>query len=78
MAVSLLSLALFVVRPGLDVEIEQRRAQRFAVRIERQRPRHAAAERLVHDEIQRRQIGQFIANHLALDNAGEMRLHPRA
>ena len=31
----------------LDLQIEQRRAQRFAVGIERERPRHAAAERPV-------------------------------
>src|SRR6478609_3573348 len=69
---------LLVVRTGLNVEIEQRRAQRFAVSVERQRPRHAAAERLGHDEIQRRQIGKFIADHLTLHNAGKMRLHPFA
>src|SRR5436190_13801455 len=79
MVFSLLAWApLLVVRTGLNVEIEQRRAQRFAVSVECQRPRHTAAERLGHDEIQRRQIGQFIADHLALDNAGEMRLHPLA
>src|ERR1700712_4220009 len=52
-----LVLALFVVVRGRNVEIEQRRAQRFAMRIERQRARHAATERLVHHEIQRGQIG---------------------
>ena len=37
--------SLFVARSSLNVEIEQRRAQRLAVRVQRQRPRHAAAER---------------------------------
>ena len=61
----------------VDIEIEQRRTQRFAVRIQRQRARHAASQRLVHHEIQRGQIGQFITNHLALNNTREMRFHPR-
>src|SRR6478735_5439460 len=79
MLFSLLAWApLLVVRTGFNVEIEQRRTQRFAVSIERQRPCYAAAERLGHDEVQRRQVRQFIANHIALDNAGKMRLHPFA
>ena len=65
-------------KAGVDLQIEQRRTQRFAVRVERQRPRHAAAERAGHHEIQRGDIGQLIADHLAFDNTGKMRLHPRA
>ena len=44
------------------------------MRIERQRPRHAASQRPVHHEVQRRDFGQLIADNLAFDNAGEVRL----
>src|SRR5215470_17489049 len=60
----------------LDLEIEQRGAERLAVGVERQRARHPAAQRIAHDEIQRREGRQLITHHLAFDNAGEMRLHP--
>ncbi len=50
----------------------------FTMRIERQRPRYAAARRAGHDEIQRRNVGQLVAHHLALDHAFEMGLDPRA
>ena len=46
--------------------------------VERQRPRHAAAERAGHHEVQRCDIGQLIADHRAFDHAGKMRLHPFA
>src|SRR5258708_33684182 len=45
------------------------------MRVERQRPRDAAAERLGHHEVQRGDVGQLIAHHLAFDHAGEMRLY---
>ena len=41
---------------GFDLQIEQRRTQGFPMRVERQRPRHAAAERLCHHEIQRGKV----------------------
>src|ERR1700688_232319 len=44
---------LVIVRNRLDLQIEQRGAQGFAMRIERQRSRDAAAQRLAHDKIQR-------------------------
>src|SRR6202012_1775043 len=62
------------IKIAVNVEIEQRRAQRFAVRVERQRPRHAATERLVHDKIQCRDIGQLVAHYVAFDYASKMRL----
>ena len=46
--------------------------------VKRQRPRHAAAQRLAHDEIQRGNVGQFVADDLAFDNTGKMRLHALA
>src|ERR1700730_2149129 len=58
-----------------DFEVEQRGAQRLTVRVERQRTRHAAPERLVHHKIQRRDVRQLITHHAAFDNAGEMRFH---
>ena len=47
------------------------------MRVQRQRSRHPATQGVAHDKIQRGNIGQFISHHLALDNAGEMRLHAR-
>src|ERR1700738_3132916 len=44
---------LAIVRNRLDLQIEQRGAQRFAMRVERQRSRDAAAQRLAHDKVQR-------------------------
>src|ERR1700688_773471 len=44
---------LVIVRNRLDLQIEQRGAQRFAMRVERERSRDAAAQRLVHDKVQR-------------------------
>src|SRR6202011_6021604 len=69
---------LFGVRGGFDLQIEQRRTQGFAVGIERQRPRHPAAERAGHHEIQRRNVGKLIADNLAFDNTRKMRPDPRA
>src|SRR6266481_2454176 len=69
---------LFVVGSWLDLQIEQRGAQGFAVGIERQRPGYASAERLGHHKIQRRNVEQLIAHHLAFDNAGKMRFDTRA
>src|SRR6266404_4525581 len=69
---------LFVVGSGLDLQIEQRGAQGFAVGVERQRPCYATAERLGHHKIQRGNVGQLIAHHLAFDNAGKMRFDTRA
>src|ERR1700732_3101017 len=57
---------LFVVRSGLDLQIEQRGAERLAV----------SAERAGHHEIQRRNVGQLIADNLALDNTCKMRPDP--
>src|ERR1700736_6564634 len=48
------------------------------MRVERQRARDPAAERLLHDKIQRGNVGQLIADNLAFDNSGKMRLYPRA
>ena len=59
----------------LDLQIEQRGTERFAVGVERERPRHAAAQRLAHDKIQRGNVGQLIADNLAFDNTGKLRLH---
>src|SRR5882757_5167414 len=61
----------------LDFQVEQRGAERLAMRVQRQRPGHAAAERLLHHEIQRAEIGQFITGHIAGDDAGKMGFHPR-
>src|ERR1700704_5767969 len=58
-----------------NFHVEQRRTQRLAVRIQRQRSRHAATERLGHDEIQRGDVGQLITHHLAFDHSGKMRLY---
>jgi hypothetical protein len=57
------------------LHLEQRGAERLAVRIERQRSRHAAAERLVEHEIERADRGQFVALDAAFDGIREMRLH---
>src|ERR1700733_57141 len=65
------------IRNGIDLQIEQGRAQRFAMRVQRQRPRHAAPQRLVHHEVERKNLGQLIADHLAFDHTGEMRLDAR-
>ncbi len=35
-----------------------------------------AAQGVVHDKVQRMDIGQLIANHLTLDHALEVLLHP--
>src|ERR1700732_2026077 len=67
---------LFVVRSGLDLQIEQRGAEGLAGSIER--ACHAAAERAGHHEIQRRNVGQLIADNLALDNTCKMRPDPLA
>src|SRR5580700_6443844 len=69
---------LFMVRNGFDLQIEQRRAQRFAMRVKRKRPRHPTGQRAGHDKIQRRYVGQLIADNLAFDNTGKMRLDPCA
>src|SRR3954454_17672445 len=62
----------------LDRQLQQRGTQRLAMRVERQRPRDAAAQRARHDEIQRGDVGQFIAHYLAFDHAGKMRFDPLA
>ena len=59
----------------LNFHVQQRGTQRLAMRVQRQRSRDAAAERLGHHEIQRGDVGQLIAHHLAFDHAGEMRLY---
>src|SRR5438034_375029 len=69
---------LFVARSWLDLQIEQRGAQGFAMGIERQRSRYATAERAGHHKIKRGNVGQLIAHDLAFDNAGKMRFDPRA
>src|SRR5262249_19219907 len=61
--------------PVRYLHLEQRRAQRLAVRIERQRPRHAAAERLMQDEVEGADAGQLVALGGPTRNVGEMRLH---
>src|SRR5580700_4970011 len=61
-----------IIRAHVDVQIEQRRTQRLAVGIERQRPRYAATERAGHDEIQCGDVGQLIADNLAFDNTGKV------
>src|ERR1700694_1025911 len=62
----------------VDFQIKQRRTQGLTMGIERQRPRHPAAECCGHHEVQCGNVGQLIADNLAFDNTGEMRLHPRA
>src|SRR3569832_394202 len=44
------------------------------MRIECQRPRYPASQRLVHHEVERKNPGQLITDHLALNDTGEMRL----
>jgi hypothetical protein len=46
------------------------------VSVERERARHAAAQRLVHHEIQRTDAGQLIALDRSADDVGEVGLHP--
>src|SRR3954454_195274 len=58
-----------------NFHVQQCRTQRLAMRVERERSRHAAAERLGHDEIQGGDVGQLVARHLAFDHAGEMRFY---
>ena len=41
-----------------------------------ERAGYAAAQGGVHDKVQRMDIGQLIANHLTLDHALEVLLHP--
>src|ERR1043166_3282 len=64
-------LAASEARPGrsdiLDLHLQERRAQRLAVGVERERAGDAAAQRPCHYEIQRRDVGQLIARNLALD-----------
>src|ERR1700755_2562294 len=47
------------------------------MRVERQRPRYPASQRLVHYEIERKKLGQLVTNNVAFDNAREMRFHTR-
>src|SRR5579871_2196718 len=64
------------IRNRIDLQIEQGRAQRFAMRIQRERARHATPQRPAHHEVQRKNFGQLVADDLAFDDAGEMRFHP--
>src|SRR5262245_35561836 len=70
------------LRPALPLPIrylhvEQRRAERLAVRIERQRARDAAAKGLVQHKIERAECGQFVALDGSLHDIGEMCSHAR-
>src|SRR5436305_612293 len=56
-----------------NFHVQQRGTQRLAVRIERERSRDAAAKRLAHDKVQRADVGQLIAHHLAFDHTCKMR-----
>ncbi len=47
------------------------------MRIEAERPRNAAGQRAGHDEVQRRQAWQFVAQHLAGHDCHEMCVHAR-
>ena len=62
-----------VAHLDLDLHFQQRGAQRFAVRIDGERCGHTAAERILADELQRTQLRQLVARHLALDDAGKCR-----
>src|SRR3712207_8441895 len=44
--------------------------------IQRQGASDAAAERPAHDEVQRAEAGQRVADHLPADQVGEVGLHP--
>src|SRR5215471_9462195 len=59
----------------LDFQIQQQRAERLSVRIERKRPRHAAAERVRHHEIERADTRQLVARHVTLYDIAKQRLH---
>ena len=59
-----------------DLEVEDRRAEALAVRIERQRAGDPAAQRAVEDEVQRPEPRQRVADDLAPRRSGEVLLHP--
>src|SRR6476620_3016740 len=52
---------------------EHQRAQTLAVRIDRQRARDAAAQRVLDDEVQRAQLRQLVAPHRPRGEMAEMR-----
>jgi hypothetical protein len=61
--------------PIWDFEFEQERTQTFSVRIERKRASDASRQRPIHDEIQRAQARQLVAQDFAAHDRGEMRAH---
>src|SRR5208283_4352462 len=61
---------------GFDLQAEQSRAQRLALRIHPQRHRSAAAERLAHQEVECAHVGQFEPLDAAFHAVAEERLDP--
>src|SRR5436305_6241134 len=58
----------------LDLEFQQRRAERLSVRVERQRGGDAARKRPLADELQREEMRQLESADFAQDDPGEMPL----
>src|SRR5579872_945053 len=66
------------IRYRFDLQIEQGRAQRFAMRIQRQRPRHPSSQRPAQDKVESRDLRQLKAHDLAFHDAGKMRFDARS
>jgi len=60
---------------GVDAQFEQRVGEALAVRIERERGRDAGVERALADELQRVEVRQLVAPHLAPHDVREMAPH---
>jgi hypothetical protein len=60
---------------ALDLDVEQRGGERLAMRVQRQRARDAAGQRIVHHEVHGRQMRQRIARDLAAHDTLVMRAH---
>src|SRR5215475_13720114 len=69
---SILHRTLQLVLADLNFHSQQRGAERLALRVGLQRDRAASAQTVVQQEIERVQIGQFVAFDLALADSGEM------
>src|SRR5882762_4167935 len=54
-----------------DFQVQQDRTERLAVRIQRERTRDAAAERVEQHEVQCTEQWQLVALHFALHDAGK-------
>jgi hypothetical protein len=64
--------ALQLVLADLDLHSKQRGAERLALRVGLQRDRAAAAQTVMQQEIERFQIGQFVAFDFAFADSGEV------